>query len=99
MTYFRKEAEILQKHKEETLDHWKSSRIDIDTIPSQIEKLRLEQHVYAEKEDFDKAFEIQQQIKSLTDSLDNFKYQYPIFDPKVDLRMLIVHFDRNTTPY
>eukprot|EP00111_Clytia_hemisphaerica_P005607 TCONS_00016287-protein len=78
-----KEAETLQKHKEDTLNHWQSSKVDIDTIPSQIEKLRLEQHVYAEKEDFDKAFEIQQQIKSLTDSLDNFKYKYPVFDPKI----------------
>jgi UvrB/uvrC motif. len=48
-----------------------------------IEQLREEQHCYAEQEDFDRAAEIQQQIRDLVRSGDDFKYQHPLLDQKV----------------
>ena len=71
--------------KTETIEKWRSTRINVDDIPSQIEKLCQEQHVYAEKEDFDNADAIQQQIRELTSSAENYKFQFPILSQEVRL--------------
>ena len=73
----------MKSNKEEILQNWKTTCVDLDSLPSKIAQLREEQHSYAEQEDFDKAAEIQQEIHDLVRSKDDFKYQHPLLDEKV----------------
>ena len=52
---YRKDIDAMKSNKEEILQNWKTTCVDLDSLPSKIAQLREEQHSYAEQEDFDKA--------------------------------------------
>ena len=80
---FRNDVDCLMTKRDQVIDSWKSNRVNLDTVASHISFLQERQTSFEEKEDYDGAAEVNQQIEDLVNQSENFKYEHPVLNEQV----------------